>query len=453
MYTILMAIRRAQDMARGLLKRGFVRDVLTLQAGSVAGMAINFIKSVALFRFLGTDDYGLLAVTMALIGTVTIFINLGQGNATVTFLAEAYHKKDMLSIRRVYRYFMELAVCANIIILAFIAFAPAFIEYMYDTTAITGLARIALLTLLVGSFDSLTISTLQVVREIRLLTTLENLSLLLQVTFGVALLIPFGVTGALTGFLIGTAIMSVVYLFTFARIRKRYHLPGLGEAFRGKLSTKEYVWQGLWIAIDRNVGNLFPQGFLFIMSLFTTPAAVGIAQLAITNANRPRTVLLPHVGRMANSVLPAVASEGPQKLRRAVAQLIKHTLLVHTSITVACMLVFPWLLILVYGDAFRPAIEPMLWIMLISIISGFNIANAPILRLFRKAHVSALFNAIVMPLELLLFVGLLKIFEPLNALVLILLVIYVMGLWLNWFMYRTIKHEKPSTTSPLPSVE
>ena len=177
------------NLPRSLLKRAFVRDVLTLQIGSAFGSVINLVKSVLYFRFLGVEQFGMYAVAGAFTGTFSVFTNIGQNQAALTFFAEKYARKDKEGMASVMRYYLQLSVWGCSLLVALILLTPLLANYFGYDPQIALIARIAFAASIAGSFDTLFTIVLQTVREIRLMTVLENINAGLQLLFALPLLL------------------------------------------------------------------------------------------------------------------------------------------------------------------------------------------------------------------------------------------------------------------------
>lgn len=426
---------------RALLRRRFVRDVLTLQAGSVFGTGIAFVKSVLYARLLGIEAFGIYALVLAFTGTASIFVNFGQNQAALTFFAERHARKDRRGMGTVLRYYLLLSSVGAGILLCLSVAAPALADMLYDDAAIGTLARLAFFAALTGSFDTFFTMQLQAIRAIRTLTVLENCNALLQLLLAGALLATGrGVAGIFVGLGMSNLIMLCVYGAVAQGRFRDGDLPTAREALWSGESVRPLLKQGLWIAVDKNIGNLFPQSFFFALSLFSAPAIVGIAQLAFKISSLPKILLLPHIVRMGTTVLPAIRAraDGAAALRHAWMLMVKHALAFHVLASAGSLIVLPPLTLLLYGHAFSGVIRPMTWLLLIQLLSALNVGNSPLFRMLGKAHIPALFGIVALPVQLAAFVGLLHILPPLSAFIGAVLIVYVSNLWLNGYLYRTI---------------
>jgi len=423
-----------------LFERRFVRDVLTLQAGNVVSMGVGFVKSIVLARLLGVEGFGQYAVVTTLAGTLSVFTNFGQNQAADTFFAEQYGLKHADGMRGVIKYSFLLTGIAAVILTLLAAGATQIMDGLYGLPALGFAAGLAFLSAMLAGWEAPFATMMQSVRSIRTLTVLENVDALLQCVLSIVLvLLGWGVIGVFAGLFLTKAAMLATRIVIHRRIAAEYGLPSIRSSFR----TKEPLWplmqQGFWIAVDKNVGNLFPQGFLFVMSFFTSASVVGFAQLAYKIGSLPSTFILPQLGRMATTVLPSLRAQGADILRRNCALLLKHALLVHAAASIASLFVIPFFILIFYGAAYSAAITPALWIVVIRIISALNLINQPLLRLFKKAHLPALWNIVTMPLIMAGMAVLMPVIDPLDAFLLAIFAVLALGLWLNVYLYRLLK--------------
>ncbi len=437
-----MATPSVFGILQRLFARRFVRDVVTLQVGNVLSMGVGFVKSIVLARLLGVEGFGQYAVVTTVAGTLSVFTNFGQNQAADTFFAEQYSLKNNDGMRTVIKYCFLLTGIAAIILMLLAFGATEIMDRFYGLPALGFAAALAFLSAMIAGWEAPFVTMMQSVRSIRTLTILENVDTLLQCILSVGLvLMGWGVLGIFVGLFVTKAIMLATRIVIHRNISTQFKLPSLRSSFRSKGSMLPMMKQGFWIAVDKNVGNLFPQGFLFVMSFFTSAAVVGFAQLAYKIGSLPSTFILPQLARMSTTVLPALRAQGAHVLRRNCALLVKHALLIHTAASMAALAVIPYFILIFYGAEFSAAITPALWIVLIRIISALNLVNQPLFRLFKKAHLPALWNIVTMPLIMVAMALLMPIIDPLNAFLLAIFGVLALGLWLNVYLYRLLKSD------------
>ncbi len=427
-----------------LWKRAFVRDVFTLQIGSVFSHGVGFLKSIIFARLLGLDGFGMYAVALSLTGTFKIFSGFGQEQSLLTYLAEEYKAGNEKGMQSVIKYFCTVSLFAGAVLLFFALSSPALAAFFYKehSVEIGIMAMVGFAAFIMSLSHPLVIALLQIVREVWLMTILENVNQVLQLGFAVLFVfLGYGPLGLFLGLFVSNVIMTLVYAVQFFRLRKRYSIPSLRASLYSSVPISAFVRQGLWIAVDKNIVNFFPQAMLFIFSLFTSPNIVGIAQLALKTANLPSGLLFGQAVRMANSTLPSFKKEGITQLRRQCVLLVKHTLLFHALLVFGGIFVFPFLVVIAYGWEFSLVIVPMIYILFIRLLQPFNVANTSIIRLFRKVHISTAWNAVRIPLELGVFYILLRhvdVVDPLGAFVIAILLHQLGAFALNFYVYGVL---------------
>jgi O-antigen/teichoic acid export membrane protein len=227
---------------------------------------------------------------------------------------------------------------------------------------------------------------LQALRKIRAKVVLEqsaNISVLvggmLAVIFG------FGIQGV---FLAQLAVGCVFLLINAVAVRallKDELFPSVRDLLRSRLrATLPFMGQGALFSVEKTIGNFFPQGLFFLLSLVGAPSQVGLAKIAVQLASLPRMILLPSIGDLSMVVLAKQKAQGIALLRKNSALIIKHAMALHALITFASMIVLPLLVSWFYGAEYLNAI-PLTWALLLAgLPAGVTILNSPLIRVFRK---------------------------------------------------------------------
>lgn len=379
-----------------LLHSRFVRDIATMQVGRTVMIGCSFLSSIIYARMLGLGGYGEYAVVLAFTGTFGLFTNLGQQITTLTFFAEAYGRKDRTALAQILQYYLVLSACTALLLGLFAFFSPALTALIYKDSSVGQLARIVFLSSICELVFVYFSIALQTVRNIRLLTLLENAKTVLQL--GLAtwfLLLGYGVAGILWSWLIAAASFSALSCMLYPKLRADYDLPRVSEALSA--GNKAALWKrtkdGLWIAADKSLGNLYPNIFLFVLSTQVQEAVVGSLRLAFKLGGLPASFGLASVGRLASSVIPTFAGRGRNILRRELRRLTTHTMAMHGFITLCGLLIVPPLLPMVYGEHFGIAVYPFIVIAVLNLSLAFHAIATPILRVYSKIWIAAVLSA------------------------------------------------------------
>jgi len=379
-----------------LTKVKFVRDIATMQVGQVVTTGAGFLSSILFARFLGLGGYGTYAIVLAFTGLLGFITNFGQQATALTFFSKAYGEKDSTRIKEILHYYFVVSVCSALFLLALMYFLPAITERMYDSAEIGKLARIIFASSIIDPLFVFGSIILQSVREIRKLTILENSRIVIQLGLSILFLINgMGVKGVLLGSLFGTAIMSLVSILTYNKIRPTYNLPSFSEILCVK--SYKHVWRlvvdGIWITIDKNTKNLYPNIFVAILGMYAQESVVGLFRLAFKLGNLPTSFVLTNIGKLATSVIPTLIGKGVA-IRSSLLRLTVYSCSIHIGATIGALLIVPPLIPIVYGGAFDVAIYPLI---IIAVLHTSNVIHAlitPILRMYSRMHYAIGFNVI-----------------------------------------------------------
>ncbi|MDA1208681.1 MAG: oligosaccharide flippase family protein [bacterium] len=372
----------------------FVRDIATMQIGRTVLIGCSFLSSILYARLLGLGGYGEYAVVLAFTGLLGFITNLGQQTTALTFFAQAYGKKDTTRMKEVLHYYLFLSACSALIMAILIPFLPTITGGMYNNPEIGHLARLIFLSSMIDPLFVFGSIVLQSVREIRKLTILENSRIVLQLGLSVLFLIQgMGVAGILLGALLGTALMSLVSLLVYSNIRTAYNLPSFGEILR--THSFKHLWKfgkdGVWIAIDKNVGNLYPNAFMVVLGMFVQESVVGLFRLAFKLGNLPSSFVLSNISKLSASVIPTISSSA-SNLKKSLVRLAIYSGLIHTGATIGALITVPLLIPVVYGSDFSVAVYPFIVIAILHITHAAHALITPFLRLYSRIYLATIIN-------------------------------------------------------------
>ncbi len=425
---------------RSLSRMPFVRDLATLQVGRVVYMGLTFVSSILLVRLLGLEQFGVYAVVVSFVGTIKTFLIPGHTSALSVFLAEAYGRKDKQAMGDILYYFFLANLCFVLLLFSFAILARPLGMQLYGSREIGVLAVLLILFQALDTINSFTLIVLQSVRSIRLKVVMEQSAMILVTLLPIIwLLIGGGLRGVFVGQLVASALFVPLSIIVFLRMSRSFDLPSIREIFATPLArTTPYARQGLLIALDKNIGNQYPSGLFFVLSLVAPVTVVGIAKIALQLGTLPQSFLLPQVGELSTTVLANMSAD-IKVLRKNAARVIKHTLFFHLLLSVGAFVIYPFAIPLVYSKSYGPAlITPTLWIIVLSLLMPLTIINSPLLRLFRKIHWSAILTVVTFLLMwTTMFVGA-TIMDPLLAFMAAYLIGQVLPLLLTATIFRTL---------------
>lgn len=418
----------------------FVRDVLTIQAGSIVLMGAGFISSIIFARFLGKESYGLYAVVLAFAGTAMSFFNIGQGQSLYVFFAEAYGRKDRRAMSAVLANFLSIALF-NMILLSILAWImPMLSTRFYGSPTIGYYGQILCFFQMSEIWNGMTNVLLQSIRRIRLKVILEQSANLSYLSLAIiAVIMGGGIKSILIVQLSVSVLFLPISLIMLAYAAKTYNLPGIRECVRIPLrESSQYLVQGLMITADKIIYGFFPQGIFFALSLYAPAAFIGSARIAVQLANIPRTILLPQAGDLSTVAFAKMKNQGVLVIRKNAAKLMKHALVFHAVLSLGAAIVSPFIIVWFYGSEYWDAVPMTLWLLLILLISSLHIVSSPLLRLYRKIELSivvGLLNWIFMITALVVFI---RVCSPQTTFLITYAIGQITPLILLWYIFKRL---------------
>ncbi len=359
------------------LKHKFARDTLILQAGDGLNLLLAFATSVIIARGLAPEGYGVYALIYSLFGMMTLTGDLGLAPATITQLAEALaaRKRDLAA--EYCGYFIKLSlVLGAALTVAGIGLGPLIAGYVYGKPLIGLLAGLLMADMLLGLPRNLLRVAWQSSRWMTHLAVFEVLrGLARAVAVGAFILLGQGVEGVVAAELALALIASLAAWPLFKRLHRadREAFPDwsmcLAQAKR--VSLKKHFSFGFKIILDRNVVRILEALPFLILGRFASSAQVGYLRLAWGLVNLP----LAGLSGLANNLaarLPQLRAQGREETFWGT---FFRTSLVGGGISFLGVGLFtllgPWLIRLLYGGEYLPAL-PYFYIMaLAAAFSGF----------------------------------------------------------------------------------
>lgn len=374
----------------------FVRDVMTMQVGQAIALLCGFLSSILLARLLGLGEFGKYAVILSFTGMFSLVTNLGQNYTTLTFLSEARARKNAEDQRKILHYYFFLTLCTEALLLLLLPFLPMVAAHLYGDASMGRLAQLLFLGAMADPFYGFVSISLQSIRQIRLLTILDNASIVFQLGISILLILwGFGAAGPILGACIDSFLFAAIGIALYPSLHRQHGLPSVGEILRikGLRHIGHYAKQGIWITIDKSLGNLYPNLFLFILSTQATAPVVGLMRLAFKLAALPATIGLASVSKLAGSVIPQLAGKGKGILRTSIRRLATHSLSIHILMSAAAAIIVPFCIPYVYGPAYAVATIPFLVITVLNLPLVFHMLITPIVRVYSLAQWNALIAA------------------------------------------------------------
>lgn len=432
----------------------FVQHLATLQVGSVMTGALGFLQSILFARLLGLEGYGVLAIVSAFAGLTGIVTVLGQQHTALLLLAERWGRKDRVGMEEILRSFLQMTLLCSVLAIVVILLAPLVTHLIYADASIGRLAQLLLLSTTIDLLPAIVFIALQVANRFRLLVVLESSKLALQLLLSTLfLLLGYGVLGVCLGALLTSLLSAPILLVLYAKQAQEWGFPAPRSSLRNITGKPHWpvIFQGLWIAIERQVGgNIYPNAFFFILSLTANAATVGLFRLALRLAWLPNSFLRPNISRLASSTLPKMFREGAAKVREACLKLIRSTAVFQIILALAAIVLIPPLVPFIYGEEFSGVTLSFILLSLAPLLTVVDVATVPLLRFLNRVQAMLLANLTSIPLALISYFLFLLAFSPLTSISLAVVTHFASRLWLPLYTLRLLSTPLPSFVSPSP---
>lgn len=256
------------------LRRSVVTGLRWQAAAKVGSQLITWPITIIVMRLLAPEDYGLMAMTMVLVGLTTLVAEMGLGTAIVRATEPS---RDLL------RSVFGLALMVNLGLYgALLVLAPLSVSVFNEP-------RLWALTAAVGlqlPFAALAIVPESMARRELKFKTLSIIELSTQVVTAFATLLSawsgLGVWSLVVGHVLASAFRTTLLMVQFEVVSPRLTLRGQRDlvAFGSSLTANRIVWYG-WSQAD-----------IFIAGKILGQQALGVYAVAVNLANMPMQKLM-----------------------------------------------------------------------------------------------------------------------------------------------------------------
>jgi O-antigen/teichoic acid export membrane protein len=328
---------------------GLIAGTSLLFVASIISFAGRFATSVIVARTLGPEFKGIYNLTLLSSGLVIIICNLGLNGAISYFTAS---KK--FSSRQMY----TLAISAGII-LSIVGGALFYLVYDYFliNNILAGsdpqLILFAMLGLPLSLVTSFLTSLLLGQQRMIAYNSVDVFRVLTNLGFQIiSSLMSGGVTGAVLAWLSSNFLALILTLWLLRRY-SNLRIGELAPVIRPALSYggRSYA-ANLLTFFNYRLDS-------FLVNFYRGAAAVGQYTTSVTMAE-----LLWYVpNAVSGALFPKVSSVDSGTANRITPQACRQTLLVVVMATIPFSVVGGWLLVAFYGQAYRPAVTPFLWLL------------------------------------------------------------------------------------------
>lgn len=401
----------------------FVRNVATLQIGSFLGNFIQAIVGIFLARILQPERFGEYALAIGMASLASIILGGGIQDATANILSSAYARKDADEIKDALAFMIKITVLAALLVFLVLPSLPFISQALYNDFWIGIYAAIVVIASMFSlSFFSLSNMALQVAGKIRGMTALTVSDQVARYGFALAFTVAgFGVLGAVSGHLAGAVVVFFVSMAVWARVQRNEKLlPPLWTLIKraGTVSVKKYFGFSFWVAMDRNMGNLFMALPVVLTGIYVVSSEVTFFKLAFGFVNLALSMLGP-ISVLLNMEFPKMLVEDSGKLIKNFVKVSLYSMGLSVLLTAGAIVAAPFVFKILYGVSFMPSVKYVSGLFVYGALFGIGVGLGPMWRAVNKVKVSIIINLVILGLGIPLGLWLIKSYGLWGAVVMV----------------------------------
>lgn len=333
----------------------------------IFSMIVGLLTNVVVVRALGPADFGVYSLILYLAGAIAVFANLGLDQALPRYVAELKVKGNYGMIHTLVNISLKYRLVI-LIVLSLILFALSEpIARFLNNQDIENYLKIAGIVLIPQILLTIFNSAYSGLQDFRYITKIGMLFSFLNFVFIViAIKIGLRITGMLAAIFLSSSIILVIYFYNFSRnIPKNTRTEDVSIMDRIRKFT---IYSTAIGVIDYIVWN---RSGVFFVELFGTSADAGYFSIAYS---LPTLIFLNIPFIFFSVFFPSFsemyASTGYTKIKDILPKGMKIISILITPIFIFCIIFAQYIIDILYGSAYAPAVLPFRLLMISTYISN-----------------------------------------------------------------------------------
>jgi O-antigen/teichoic acid export membrane protein len=321
---------------------------------TLLGQAVSWAVTLAVFRLLTPEDYGLMALSMVLVSVVAGVAEFGLGSALVQMPT-----LDQRDTARVGGALATLNIaCGLVMVLG----AGLFARLLGDVR-LTPILQVLSLQFVLTAIESVPLSLAQRNMDFKRLAGIELIATLVGSLMTLVLAwLGAGVWALVIGNLSGAALRTILYVALGGFVWPSFNFRGIGPHLRfgGAVTVARFLWQLTYQADMLVAGRLF------------THQAVGFYSVSMHLATLPMTKVMGIINQVAFPAVARLQDELP-RLRQRLLDALRMLALAAVPGLWGISSVAPEFVEVVLGERWEESILPL---QLVSFIAPLRMLNA-----------------------------------------------------------------------------
>lgn len=383
-----------------LWRNNFIKNVVTLQVGNFSGVVIQAGIGIFIARLLRPDLFGIYSLAIGMAGITSLILGMGIQEGVSSLLGRAYAKKDGVEIENILGFMLKTTFLAAFVVILISVFLSNIADKLYGNSVIGVYAAIVVVASVFSSlFFTLTYSSFQVVGRVKSLGLLifsdQSVRYVLSLVFT---LIGFGVLGAVSGQLIGAILIFIISAVLFSNFSKKEPLfPTLSRLviIAKNANLKKYFGFTFWVALDRNMGNVYMALPVILTGIYVTASDVSFFKLAFGYTNLVLSLLGP-ISILLNVEFPKIQVTDKEQLYANFKKVSLYSLGLSILMVVGAAVVSPIAFKFLYGESYLPSIKYVFGLTVYGSLFGIGVGLGPMWRAINKVKISILINSVIL---------------------------------------------------------
>ncbi len=421
----------------------FVRNVATLQIGNFLGNFIQALFGIFIARALQPESFGTYSLAMGMASLASIILGAGIQDAVANIISSAHARNDAAEIKDALAFMLKMTGIIILIAVLLMPFLPYISERLYNNFNIGIYAIIIVIASIFSmSFFSLVTIALQVVGKIKTMMALSVVDQLARYGLSLTLIIMgLGVVGASGGHLIGAAIIFMISVFIWRHTVKEHKiLPALMVLLKRArtVGLKKYFGFSFWVAMDRNMGNLFMALPVVLTGIYVVSSEVTFFKLAFGFVNLALSMLGP-VSVLLNMEFPKMLVEDGRKLAKNFVRVSLYSMGLSILLVLGAIIVAPFVFKFLYGVNFMPSVKYISGLFIYGALFGIGVGLGPMWRAIGQVKISIIINLIILGLGIPLGLWLIKSYGLWGAVIMVTLWFSISHLTSFFYLLRKLR--------------
>ena len=396
----MLNLSKIKEKALYLYRHRFVQQTATLQAGSFGGTIVQAVIGIVIARLLQPELFGVYSLAIGMASMTSLILGMGIQEAVSSLLGRAYAREDKAEVENILGFMLKITFLAALIVIVVSFFLPSIANGLYGNSLIGVYAAIVAVAAVLSSFlFTLTYSSFQVAGRVKSLAILLLSDQSLRYVLSLILVMAgFGVVGAVSGQLAGAIIVFMLSALLFKNFTKNEPLfPNLRRLISsaGKVNIKKYFGFTFWVALDRNMGNVFMALPVILTGVYVTTAEVSFFKLAFGYMNIVLSLLGP-ISVLLNVEFPKIQIENREQLYKNFKKISLYSLALSIIMSVGAAIVSPVAFRILYGESYLLSIKYIFGLIAYGSLFGIGVGLGPMWRAINKVKVSILINSIIL---------------------------------------------------------